>query len=226
MLADLPLMIQKCAPGVGQATMHAIIRTESGGHPWAIGDNTARMARQPATKEEAVATAKTLIAKGHSLDLGLGQINSKNLTGLGLTVEQVFEPCTNLAASATILTGAYQRAVKQHGQGQQALLAALSAYNTGSLVNGFHNGYVRKVVDNSGVQVSFKIPSLATGTVFKGRHGAVRVDAGGVVSPYAAPLDAWAKATPARAPVSKQAAVTPRKSPLEAPGFSTVAFQN
>lgn len=222
MLADLPVMIQQCAPGVGQTTMHAIIRTESGGHPWAIGDNTARLERQPATKEEAVATAKTLIAKGHSVDLGLGQINSKNLAGLGLTIDQVFEPCTNLAASATILTGAYQRAVKQHGQGQQALLAALSAYNTGSLVNGFGNGYVQKVVANSGVQVTFKIPSLATGTVFKGKHGTVRIEAGGVVSPYAAPLDAWAKA----APTGNQAAVTPRNSPLEAPGFGTVAFQN
>lgn len=222
MLADLPVMIQQCAPGVGQTTMHAIIRTESGGHPWAIGDNTARLERQPATKEEAVATAKTLIAKGHSVDLGLGQINSKNLAGLGLTIDQVFEPCTNLAASATILTGAYQRAVKQHGQGQQALLAALSAYNTGSLVNGFGNGYVQKVVANSGVQVTFKIPSLATGTVFKGKHGTVRIEAGGVVSPYAAPLDAWAKA----APTGNQAAVTPRSSPLEAPGFGTVAFQN
>lgn len=226
MLADLPVMIQQCAPGVGQTTMHAIIRTESGGHPWAIGDNTAALARQPATKEEAVATAKTLIAQGHSVDLGLGQINSKNLAGLGLTVDQVFDPCTNLAASATILTGAYQRAVKQHGQGQQALLAALSAYNTGSLVNGFGNGYVQKVVANSGVQVSFKIPSLATGTVFKGKHGTVRIEAGGVVSPYAAPLDAWAKAAPAAAPAGNQAAVTPRNSPLEAPGFSTVAFQN
>lgn len=222
MLIDLPMLIQQCAPGVGQITMQAIIRTESGGHPWAIGDNAAALARQPATKDEAVATAKTLIAQGHSVDLGLGQINSRNLGSLGLTVDQVFEPCTNLAASATILTGAYHRAVVQHGQGQQALLAALSAYNSGSLVNGFGNGYVQKVVANVGIQGPFSIPSLAIGAVFKGKHRTVRIEAGGVVSPYNAPLDAWSKPVPA----ATQSAITPRSSPLEAPGFSTVSFQN
>lgn len=202
-MIDLAMMIQQCAPAVGQVTMSAIVQTESGGHPWAIGDNTAKLSRQPRTKDEAVSTAKDLIAAGHNIDMGLGQINSKNLSWLGLNVEQVFDPCTNLAAAATVLSGAYQRAVKQHGAGQQALLAALSAYNTGSLVNGFGNGYVQKVVNNSGVKVQFRIPNLAAGTLYKGKHGTYKVGN--------------SKADKPTKPLEKT--ITPENSPLEAPGF-------
>jgi type IV secretion system protein VirB1 len=76
--------------------------------------------------------------------LGLAQINSENLSALGLTVEQVLDPCTNLRAGAAILSEGYARAMKVHGPGQQALQAALSAYNTGTLTRGFSNGYVAK----------------------------------------------------------------------------------
>lgn len=219
MLPDLSALVQQCAPNVGPTTIMAIIRTESSGNPWAINDNTARLVRQPATKEEAVATAKDLIGQGHSVDMGLGQVNSKNLAALGLSVEQVFEPCTNVAASAAILTAGYQRAVKQHGEGQPALLAALSAYNTGSLTLGFGNGYVQKVLANAGQPVAISIPSLTTGTVFKGRHGAVRIEAGGV-TPYNAPLEAsFGRPQTASAYQVKN----PRSAPLEAPGFGSLA---
>jgi len=221
MLPDLSALVQQCAPAVGQTTMQAIIRTESAGNPWALGDNTVRLQRQPTTKEEAVAAAKDLISQGHSVDMGLGQVNSKNLAALGLTVEQVYEPCTNIKASATILTAAYQRAVKQHGAGQDALLAALSAYNTGSLTLGFGNGYVQKVVANAGQAVAFNIPSLAAGTVFKGRYSSVRIDAGGRVSPYNAPLESTYSRTTTAA--TAQQHTNPRTSPLEAPGFALAA---
>ena len=38
----------------------------------------------------------------------------------------------------------YKKAAKQMGEGQPALLAALSAYNTGDMQKGFKSGYVHK----------------------------------------------------------------------------------
>nr|WP_280971486.1 lytic transglycosylase domain-containing protein [Cupriavidus gilardii]WDE72627.1 hypothetical protein [Cupriavidus gilardii] len=168
--------------------MLAIVKTESGGYPWAIGDNTARRSYKPASKQEAVATANELIAAGHNLDLGLGQINNRNLAALGLSVEQVFEPCVNLRAAQTILKWGYDRATRVHGPGQAALLAALSAYNTGSLSRGFGNGYVQKVVSNAGVPIEVVVPAISAGIVVRGKAGAVKVGPGGRLTPYAAPL--------------------------------------
>jgi type IV secretion system protein VirB1 len=131
--------------------MAALVRTESEFRPLAIGINGgAKLTRQPVDKAEAVATAKWLLAKGYNIDLGLGQVNSNNLAKTGLTEEDAFDPCKNLAASATILHGNYQAARRKGLSEQDALYAALSAYNTGSFTRGFSNGYVQKVVYNAG----------------------------------------------------------------------------
>jgi hypothetical protein len=98
---------------------------------------------------EAVVTAKWLIAHGYNIDMGLGQINSINLAKLTLSVEDVFDPCKNLAAAAVLLRSNYQSASRKVPGGQAALHAALSAYNTGSFSRGFTNGYVQKVIRNA-----------------------------------------------------------------------------
>ena len=69
---------------------------------------------------------------------------------LGLTWETVFDPCTNVAALARVLTTNYN-AVKAGRDPQSALRVALSMYNTGSQTRGFRNGYVAKVVGNAGI---------------------------------------------------------------------------
>ena len=99
---------------------------------------------------DAVATAKRYIAAGYSVDLGLGQINSRNMRKLGLNWETVFDPCTNIAALGQILTQNYQ-AVADGRHPQSALRLAISLYNTGSTSRGFRNGYVAKVVGDAGV---------------------------------------------------------------------------
>ena len=135
----------QCAPQVAPSTLMAIIQVESGGNPWAIGVNgPVQLPFKPQSKEQAANMATRVIRMGYSVDLGLMQINSRNLKGLGLTIEQVLDPCTNLKAGATILTRGYLGAAKTRGPGQAALKAALSAYNTGNYTQGFHNGYVRK----------------------------------------------------------------------------------
>ena len=56
-----------------------------------------------------------------------------------------------------ILTADYAEAARSRGDGQPALQAALSAYNTGSFYRGFANGYVARYYGPGGV------PALADG---------------------------------------------------------------
>lgn len=146
---DVDRLIDVCAADVAHSTMAAIVKVESAGNPWAIGDNTTRQKVRPAARSygEAVVLAESLIDAGHNLDLGLAQINSRNLKRLGLSVAEVMQPCTNLSAGATILKGFYQRASGKYGPGTKALLHALSGYNTGSLYAGV--GYVKRIIDAS-----------------------------------------------------------------------------
>lgn len=139
-------LIAACAPQVAPPTIAAIIQVESGGNPLAIGINgPLKLPYRPANISDAARLARAVMQAGYSVDLGLMQINSRNLPGLGLTVEEVFDPCTNLRAGASILTRGYLGATRRWGPGQDALKAALSAYNTGNYEAGFRNGYVAKV---------------------------------------------------------------------------------
>ena len=143
---DFSALVEHCAPSVHPATMAAIARVESGRNPLAIGINgRVRITRQPLTKSEAVDTAKQLLQMSVSIDLGLAQINSANLARLGLTVEDAFEPCVNLRAAETVLRWCYDPAAKRLGDGQPALQAALSCYNTGGSARGLANGYVQSI---------------------------------------------------------------------------------
>jgi type IV secretion system protein VirB1 len=145
-LPGLEQLILTCAPQVAPSTMGAIVRVESGGRPYALNVNGAqKLTRQPRDAEEATAWANWLVARGYSVDMGLTQVNSGNLARLGLTPQQLFDPCTNLRAGSSILTENYLGAAKQYGSGQIALKAALSAYNTGNYKAGIANGYVAKV---------------------------------------------------------------------------------
>jgi len=132
-----------CGPAVHPATLAAVARTESRFNALAIGDNTTGTAHAPATAGEALATATALLERGHSLDLGLMQINSATLAGLGLTVADAFDPCASLAGGARVLVDGYRPAPGEDEQ--RALERALSRYNTGSPVRGVANGYVAKV---------------------------------------------------------------------------------
>lgn len=167
---DFNALVTECAPWVAPQTMAAIVRTESQFKPFAININgKAKLERQPATKEEAVITAKWLIENRYNIDLGLGQVNSVNLAKTNLSVEDAFDPCKNLAAAATILKWNYESASKKIPDEQAALQAAISAYNTGSFTRGFNNGYVQKVVSNANVKslavAPISLKTIAASTV-------------------------------------------------------------
>ena len=142
-MIDLAL-ITTCAPNVAPETIQEIIRVESKGNPLAININGGKNNKQPSSKKEATAIAQKAIALGYTVDMGLMQINSNNLKRLGLSVEKMWDPCINIQAGAAIITENYIQAKKQHGEGQPALQAALSAYNTGSFTKGLANGYVNQ----------------------------------------------------------------------------------
>lgn len=153
---DFVGLAARCAPDVHPATLAAIVQTESGGNPYAIGVNKGqRLKRQPRSAVEALAVAHKLLAAGANIDFGWGQINVKNLAWLGLSVVDVFDPCRNLEAAGRVLGECYGRAVRKQGEGQGALRSALSCYNTGSLVRGRSNGYVARVVT-----VALKVPAI------------------------------------------------------------------
>ncbi len=117
-----------CAPGVAPETLAAVARAESGFDTLAINVNGPGGGRvRPASAGEAVARARALMAAGRSVDLGLMQVNSRNLDWLGLSIEDAFDPCRSVAAGARVLT-------------------AFSGYNTGSPRRGFANGYVARVL--------------------------------------------------------------------------------
>ncbi len=148
--AALLTLASQCAPTVAPETVFAIIQTESSGEPFALNVNGGRQPARQNNAAEAVATARRYVAAGYSVDLGLGQINSRNMRWLGLTWDTVFDPCTNVAALARVLTTNYN-AVSAGRDPQTALRVALSMYNTGSQTRGFRNGYVAKVERNAGV---------------------------------------------------------------------------
>jgi len=157
--AIITLALQ-CAPTVAPETVAAIVRTESRGHVLALNVNGGRQPGRQSSAAEAARAAKRYVAAGYSVDLGLGQINSRNMRWLGLTWETVFDPCTNIAALGRVLTQNYN-AVKAGRDPQSALRIALSMYNTGSQSRGFRNGYVAKVVRNAGI-TDTQVPDAPT----------------------------------------------------------------
>lgn len=153
-LATVVGLAQQCAPSVAVETLVSVVHTESHFNPYAIGVNAKGVAApNPGDRVSAAAVARSLIARGYNIDLGLGQINSANLRWLGLSVEDAFDPCRNLAAAARVLASNYLNVVRASPSTEVAIATAMSMYNTGSRSRGFGNGYVGRVYASSSVVV-------------------------------------------------------------------------
>ena len=147
---DFESLAQKCAPQVAVDTLRAIVKTESAFNPFAIGIvpkpelkevNDELISRRHDTLESSVALAEDLRAHGYTFAVGLAQINTVHLPGLGLSLKQAFDPCTNLKAAASILT---------------------SCYYSGGFSVGYRHGYVDKVLRNAGIAIPEQpsVPSI------------------------------------------------------------------
>ncbi|MDA8095278.1 MAG: lytic transglycosylase domain-containing protein [Betaproteobacteria bacterium] len=144
--------LEHCAPRVAPLTMAAIVQQESGGNPLTIHDNTTGRTYHFETVSTAVRLARTLIRGGHSVDMGLAQINSANLASIGADVDHIFDPCTNLRAAQTILLRAWS-------QSGGSLRGTLSAYNTGKTTGILGARYSASVY----AQVDVAVPAIPGG---------------------------------------------------------------
>ncbi|MBN3753602.1 lytic transglycosylase domain-containing protein [Paraburkholderia sp. Tr-20389] len=147
--AGFTQLARSCAANVDVVTLAALVRTESGFNPFAIGVVGGHLDRQPASLAEALATVRALEARGFSYSIGLAQVNNRNFAKYGETAASLFEPCRNLRAAAAILTDCFARSSAARGDPQSALRAALSCYYSGNFTTGFRAGYVGKVVMNA-----------------------------------------------------------------------------
>ena len=159
--ADLPMLVAQCAPGIHPVTMQAVVRTESGGNPYAIGVVGGHLARQPRTLDEALATVDALARAGWNYSVGLAQVNRSHLADYGLTGAAAFDACRNVQAGADILARCYARAVSRGHPGQVALRDGLSCYYSGNFQTGYRTGYVQRVVMNvAQVSVPNRLPTV------------------------------------------------------------------
>jgi type IV secretion system protein VirB1 len=113
-----------CAPAVDPQMLVGIALQESGLETMTLHDNVSGKVLRGSAVIEA---ATQLIAAGHSVDLGAWQINSRNLSLLGLSIADAFEPCKSAAAAAR-------------------LIELFSRYNTGNPSRGIANGYAPAVM--------------------------------------------------------------------------------
>ncbi|WP_010188887.1 lytic transglycosylase domain-containing protein [Sphingomonas sp. PAMC 26605] len=142
-VAAITVLAQKCASEVATEAVVPLVVTESGGDDLSINVNRGPRVRAGSVAEGA-ALVRSYMAKGYTVDVGLAQINSANFSRLGVSVEQAFDPCTNLRLASSLLQEGYGLA-SRHYSGLDAISATYSLYNTGTLTRGFRNGYVGRV---------------------------------------------------------------------------------
>jgi len=121
--AALAIALQ-CAPAVDPHMLVGIAQQESDLETMTLHDDVTDRVLHGAGVIDA---ATRLIAAGHSVDLGAWQINSGNLSLLGLRIADAFDPCKSVAAAAR-------------------LMELFSRYNTGSPSRGIANGYAPAVM--------------------------------------------------------------------------------
>ena len=142
-VAAITVLAQQCAGEVATEAVVPLVVTESGGDDLSINVNRGPRVRVGSVAEGA-GLVRRYMAQGYTVDVGLAQINSANFARLGVTVEQAFDPCTNLRLASTLLQEGYGLA-SRHYSGLDAISATYSLYNTGTLTRGFRNGYVGRV---------------------------------------------------------------------------------
>jgi type IV secretion system protein VirB1 len=161
--SQMIVLLKSCAPHAALNTMLAVATTESDFHPYAISVNRPQklassiglnnqaieLARQPNSKLEAIFWMRWLLRHHISVSVGLLQVSTENAARFHLNPEQLFDPCTNIAVGANLLAEAYAAQMQAAPYDPDALLHALSVYNSGTANFGFYNGYVDRILKNA-----------------------------------------------------------------------------
>ena len=114
---------------VAAETLAGVVSLESRFEPLAIRINSgAKLSQQPATEAEAIEIATSLVAERQDIQLGLGGIGTEELRNLKLSISDASDPCLNFLATATLLDGCYQLAVKAGADPYQAEQVMLQSY--------------------------------------------------------------------------------------------------
>ena len=156
------VLAHTCASSVPGDTLAAITRTESAFYPFALSINypqaSARragfsnssmlLARQPKDLDEALGWATWFELHGYTVSVGLMQVNTQTAKLYRISLRQLFDPCENVRAGAAIITDFYHRTHQATSSISEALLNAISAYNSGNTTAGYANGYVAGVYNN------------------------------------------------------------------------------
>jgi len=157
------VLLRSCAPYAALNTMLAVATTESGFHPYAISVNSPQkiagrfgltnqaieLQRQPNSKLEAVLWMRWLLQHRISVSVGLLQVSTDNAARFHLDPERLFEPCTNISVGANLLAEAYAAQKLAAPNDPDALLHALSIYNSGTANFGFYDGYVDRILKSA-----------------------------------------------------------------------------
>lgn len=162
----LMALFLQCAPQVAPETLSTLVAVESSGNPFAIAVVGDKKIPPPDSLNAAVAAAKKLEKEGENYSVGLMQVNKKNFPKLGLTIDNAFEPCANIAAGAKIIEQCFVSAKKSNGfnSEQSALRGALSCYYSGNFTRGFKkepdagNSYVERA--NNIVTAKYSVPKI------------------------------------------------------------------
>ncbi len=201
-------LLERCAPEVSPVTMAALVAQESGGDPYALDDDSAHIVYHPVSYAGAARLAAQLIGAGHSVDLGLAQVNSNWLPALHLTAAELLEPCENLRAGSLILLRAWRAAGVGPTAGGHSvpgvparakrLARALAIYHSGNPRSLAGRQYAAETYRHASVHVI--VPTIPGGHLARWESGlpaargtlrppaAVRVIASGAASPQTSPL--------------------------------------
>ena len=185
-------LLKRCASAVSPVTMAALVAQESGGAPYALDDDSTHIVYHSVSYAAAARLAAQLIAAGHSVDLGLAQVNSNWLPALHLTVAELLQPCENLRAGSLILLRAWRAA----GVGPRAkrLTRALAIYHSGNARSLTGRQYAAETYRHAGVHVI--VPAIPGGHLARWARGGVPAARGALSPPVAVRVSASGATSP------------------------------
>ena len=169
---DERALLKRCAPQISPVTMAALVAQESGGDPYALDDDSTHIVYHPVSYAGAVRLAAQLIGAGHSVDLGLAQVNSGWLAPLRLTAAEFLQPCENLRAGSLILLHAWRAAAAGPVPGAppraKRLARALAIYHSGNPRSLAGRQYAAETYRHAGVRIV--VPAIPGGHLARWGH--------------------------------------------------------
>lgn len=169
-----PAFLTSCGPWVHAETTAAVIQQESGGDPYAIGTPDGDL--HGGSQENAEALLWQAMRRYKSVDIGIMQINSRWLTRLTVSPRELFDPCTNIKIGTSILAANFETSLATSKTPLEALIKALSEYNSGSKSKALRYAYsvISRPLDGS-LKARFKVitPKASPHQEVRPPHGTV-----------------------------------------------------